>query len=127
MEEKFQKITVREIQRLASWASRYSLICRYMKPFTQFLYQSIQGRTQLQSLVVLEGSLWLVIQLWKIFLVMSKLRPEKYAKSILSFKIPDRASLWLSYDASLEGVGFIIRTCDPLLARNQYIGVVLAD
>ena len=124
--EKFQKITVREIQRLASWASRYSLICRYMKPFTQFLYQSIQGRTQLQSLVVLEGSLWLVIQLWQIFLVMSKLRPEKYAKSILSFKIPDRASLWLSYDASLEGVGFIIRKCDPLLARNPYIGVVSA-
>jgi hypothetical protein len=34
--EEFQKITVREIQRLASWASRYSLICRYMKPFTHF-------------------------------------------------------------------------------------------
>ena len=124
--EKFQKITVREIQRLASWASRYSLICRYMKPFTQFLYQSIQGRKQLQSLVVVEGSLWLVIQLWQIFLVMSKLRPEKYAKTILSFKIPNRAALWLSYDASLEGVGFIIRTCDPLLTRDQYIGVVSA-
>ena len=57
---------------------------------------------------------------------MSKLRPEKYAKSILSFKIPNQASLWLSYDASLEGVGFIIRNCDPLISTNQFIGVVSA-
>ena len=124
--EEFQQITVKEIQRLASWASRYSLICRYMKPFTHFLYQSIQGRTQLQSLIVIDGSLWLVIQLWQVFLVMSKLRPEKYAKSILSFKIPNQASLWLSYDASLEGVGFIIRNCDPQISINQFIGVVSA-
>jgi hypothetical protein len=40
---------------------------------------------------------------------------------------PNRASsLWLSSEASLEGVGFLIRTCDPLLALNQYIGVVSA-
>jgi hypothetical protein len=57
---------------------------------------------------------------------MSKLRPEKYAKSILSFKISNQASLWLSYDASLEGVGFIVRNCDPLISINQFIGVVSA-
>jgi hypothetical protein len=121
-----QRVKVSTLHTLASWASRYSLICRYMKPFTHYLYQSIQGRTQLQSLIVIDGSLWLVIQLWQVFLVMSKLRPEKYAKSILSFKIPNQASLWLSYDASLEGLGFIIRNCDPLISTNQFIGVVSA-
>ena len=124
--EKYQQISICEVQRLASWASRYSLVCRYMKPLTHFLYQAIQGRTQVQSLISIDGSLWMVIQLWQIFLTMSKLRPERYAKTILSFQIPVQPSLWLSYDASLEGLGYIIRNCNPLITENHFTGVVSA-
>ena len=38
-------ITVKALQRLASWASRYSQICRYMAPFTRALYSAYAGRT----------------------------------------------------------------------------------
>ena len=126
LEKKYEQISVHEVQRLASWASRYSLVCRYMKPFTHFLYQAIQGRIQQRSLISIDGSLWMVIQLWQIFLTMSKLRPEKFAKTILSFKIPEQPSLWLSYDASLEGLGYIIRNCNPLISGNHFSGVVSA-
>ena len=111
--EKGQRVTVKEIQRLASWASRYTLICRYMRPFTYYLYNAIKGRKQLQALIDIDGSLWMVIQLWQIFLVMAKLRPENYAKPIMSFSIHRHVSLWISYDASLTGFGFTIWNDDP--------------
>ena len=124
--ERGQRVTVKEVQRLASWASRYTLICRYMRPFTYYLYNAIKGRKHMQALITVEGTLWMVIQLWQIFLVMAKMRPETFAKSILSFGIPQAAELWISYDASLTGVGFIIRGDDPSETDNPYHHVISA-
>ena len=124
--ERGQRVTVREVQRLASWASRYTLICRYMRPFTYYLYNAVKGRKQLQALIPVDGTLWMVIQLWQIFLVMAKLRPENFAKTIISFRSPQDAELWISYDASLTGVGFIIRDVDPSTAVNPYHHVISA-
>jgi hypothetical protein len=39
-------VTVREMMRLGSWASRYGHICRHMKPFSRFLYSAYAGRTK---------------------------------------------------------------------------------
>jgi len=124
--ERGQRVTVKEIQRLASWASRYTLICRYMRPFTYYLYNAVKGRRQLQTLIMIDGTLWMVIQLWHIFLVMAKLRPEKFAKSIFSFGIPQAAEVWISYDASLTGVGFVIRGDDPSKTSNPFHHVISA-
>ena len=124
--ERGQRVTVKEVQRLASWASRYTLICRYMRPFTYYLYNAIKGRRQLQALIPVDGTLWMVIQLWQVFLVMAKLRPETFAKSIISFGMPKAAELWISYDASLTGVGFIIRKVEPSKAVNPHHHVISA-
>jgi hypothetical protein len=124
--ERGQRITVKEVQRLASWASRYTLICRYMRPFTYYLYNAVKGRRQLQALIPVDGTLWMVIQLWQVFLVMAKLRPENFAKTIISFGVPRAAELWISYDASLTGVGFIIRGVDPSQTVNPYLHVISA-
>jgi len=121
-----QKITVKRIQRMASWASRYTVICRFLRPFTYYLYNAIRGRTQMQSLIVVEGTLWMAIQLWQIFLIMSKLRPGTYARQIMTFTTTAPATMWLSYDASLSGIGFILRTVEPQREGNQYEGVVSA-
>ena len=124
--ERGQRITVKEVQRLASWASRYTLICRYMRPFTYYLYNAVKGRRQLQALIPVDGTLWMVIQLWQIFLVVAKLRPENFAKTIISFGVPRAAELWISYDASLTGVGFIIRGVDPSQTVNPHHHVISA-
>ena len=124
--ERGQRVTVREVQRLASWASRYTLICRYRRPFTYYLYNAVKRRKQLQALIPVDGTLWMVIQLWQIFLVMAKLRPENFAKTIISFRSPQDADLWISYDASLTGVGFIIRDVDPSKAVNPHHHVISA-
>ena len=119
-----ERITVKEVQRLASWASRYALVCRFMRPFTFYLYNAITGRTHSQALVTMEGPLWLSVQLWQIFLIMSKLRPETYAKKIDSYRAKRGVGIWLSYDASLTGLGVILRTVNPLDQVSPYVGVV---
>ena len=124
--ERGQRVTVKEVQRLASWASRYTLICRYMRPFTYYLYNAVKGRKHMQALIPVDGTLWMVIQLWQIFLIMAKLKPERFAKTILSFGIPLSAELWISYDASLTGVGFIIRGVDPTAADDSFHHVISA-
>ena len=121
-----QQITVREIQRLASWAARYTLICRYMRPFTYYLFQSIKGRTHSEAKIKIEGSLWMVVQLWQIFLILCKLKPVQYARSIRSFAYPQSPMIWLSYDASLTGVGFILRLNNPELSETPREDIIAA-
>ena len=90
------------------------------------MYNAVKRRKQLQALIPVDGTLWMVIQLWQVFLVMAKLRPENFAKTIISFRSPQDAELWISYDASLTGVGFIIREVDPSTAVNPYHHVMSA-
>ena len=97
-----------------------------MRPFTFNFYNAITGRTHSQALVTVEGPIWLSVQLWQIFLIMSKLRPETYAKTIVSFRPKQEAKLWLSYDASLTGLGVIIRPVKPLEQKSPFVGVISA-
>jgi len=55
---------------------------------------------------------------------MSKLRPETYAKKIDSYRAKRGVGIWLSYDASLTGLGVILRTVNPLDQVSPYVGVV---
>ena len=115
-----QQITVREVQRLASWSARYSLRCRYMRPFTYYLFQSIKGWTLSEATIKMEGSLWMVVQLWQIFLILCNLKPVQYARSIRSFAYPQSPRIWLSYDASLKGVGFNLYRPWSDTGKNSY-------
>ena len=125
---KSQKVSVRDVQRLASWASRYATICRFMKPFTHFLYLAIINRREMAALITVESTLWMAIQLWQIFLIATKLDPIRYARCIRTFAERGVPGLWLSYDASLEGLGFVVRTGEPqsITGDPGRVGVVLA-
>jgi hypothetical protein len=39
-------VSLEELQRVASWAARYSLVCRQLRPFTRALYGCIQFYTK---------------------------------------------------------------------------------
>jgi hypothetical protein len=44
-------LSVRELQRLASRAGRCSMICRYMKPFSHYIYSASAGYKQQETRV----------------------------------------------------------------------------
>ena len=105
-------LTVRGIQKLASWASRYSLICRHMRPFTHYLYSSCSGYRNLETLVQVTDDLRLVIDLWLMFLLLAEIEPIRFNRSIESFGsiIP---SLHGNIDASLTGIGLVASRIYP--------------
>jgi hypothetical protein len=80
-------LTIEEMEGLASRASRYSLVSRYMKPFSQVLYHAYSGRiNRFATIPILEGSnLWEVIRLWQMFFVLMDFDPAQYTRHLTSF------------------------------------------
>ena len=103
-------IPVRTLERLASWAARYSAVCRALKPFTSDLYAAFAGRSRRVS-VTPNDALTHTIFLWRAMLTLLELRRELFTRPISSF--PDRpASFRICYDASLTGIGVIVRSTE---------------
>jgi hypothetical protein len=101
-----QRVKVREVQRLASWASRYSTICRQLKPFTQDFFNLIRGMGQHVS-VDWSPEATLALDLWRATLVALRLDPVGFSRPIAT--IGDRETEYiLEYDACLTGLGFLI-------------------
>jgi len=105
-------LSVRGIQKLASWASRYSLVCRHMRPFTHYLYSNCSGYRNLETLVQVTDDLRLVIDLWLMFLLLAEIEPIRFNRSMESFGsiIP---SLHGNIDASLTGIGLVASRIYP--------------
>jgi hypothetical protein len=100
-------LPARVIQKLASWSSRYSLVCRWMRPFAWYLYAAGSGYRNLDTQVPVTDNMRLVIDLWVMFLVLMELEPLKFTRPLLSFRA-GRPSLHVNLDASLTGLGMII-------------------
>jgi len=114
-----EPIPVRSIQRLASWASRYSAICRTLKPFTSDLFSVIRGLHHGSTLITLDTHAQRAIQLWRATLIALEVDREGFSRPITSFG-PRSASYQLEYDASLQGLGMVLtdlRTSPPSLLR----------
>lgn len=116
-------VTVLILEKLASWASRYCLVCRYMKPFTGQLYLAFKGFTNKNTLVTLKPETIVIIELWRIFLCLHKLDPHKFSRTIESFRLRP-PSVFLCTDASLTGIGLVIRHLLPDGSIGNYIAVV---
>jgi len=63
------------------------------------------------------------MNLWRIFLVMAKVEPLKFYRPIESF-LPQPISLVIHTDASLTGLGLVIRTPDQ--AHNDPTSLIMA-
>ena len=105
------RATVKQMERLASWACRYSDICSYMRPFVSVLYRSYMGKSTQGLFVLSEGEL-LAIRLFRLLFLMTALVPGRFCRTMQSFSLA-AASAVVEYDTSLSGVGVIIyrRTC----------------
>ena len=100
-------LSVRELQRLASRACRYSMVYRYMKPFSHYFYSASAGYRQLETRVLVNDDLRMVIDLWLIFLLVMELESTKFNRPLALFREVTPRNM-LNQDSSLEGLGLIV-------------------
>ena len=100
-------LSVRGLMKLASWSSRYSIVCRYMRPFSSYLYSVSVGYVNLDTQVKVSDDLRVVIDLWIMFLLLMELEQDVFRRSIKTFGFKV-AQIMVNLDASLKGVGLIV-------------------
>ena len=107
-----ESVTVKVLMKLASWASRYVIICRYMKPFSAYLHCLTKGLTNLDSTKKIDLPTFQIIQLWTMFLSLMNLNPIQFTRSFESFT-PQSVKIFINVDASLTGIGILVYgVCD---------------
>ncbi len=118
MVEEDEPIQVCEIERLASWASRYTQILRVLEPFTRALYDECVGmHNRLACKRLRSIGAKVAIWMWRGVLCLLHLNEETFARTFDSFR-PRTADVLLEYDASLTGLG--LRLVD--LRTGKHIG-----
>jgi hypothetical protein len=103
-------VTVREMQKLASWCSRYANIVTWLKPFSRELYRSIKGLVNQNMTVDLKeskGKIQDIIDLWIQQLILVKLDVRGRGRSFDSFKVL-HSEVVIEFDAGLEGFGIAL-------------------
>jgi len=102
-------LPVVEIERMASWAARYSTVLRQMRPFTCLLNAEINGLRQRHTSKRLSPQGRQIVLLWRCVLCLLRLNETRYARQLCSFKeLP--ATILICYDASLSGIGVSVHS-----------------
>jgi hypothetical protein len=118
-----EPVNIKQIERLASFSSRYSTILRQMKPFTNCLYSEFIGIKNKHVVKTLTAVGVQAIQVWRTALSLLQFNELAYARSFSSFK-SEEASILIWYDASLTGIGVsvydISNSHQTLLAVGSY-------
>jgi hypothetical protein len=116
--------TLQTMQELASRATRYSTVCRYMRPYTAAFYAMTTGFRSESARHKLSAEAVMDVQMWKAFLCLLAFDEQNYARPIESFRAhPSRFRI--EYDASLTGLGLVLsERCDQDWAIIQYVGMI---
>jgi hypothetical protein len=116
-------LTLTDMQRLASWASRYSKVCPYFTPFVKVLWQEVKKRHNWSLLAASQltepgkGAVLII----KSLLLGSVLEVGNLARGLDSFGVQRAHSVVCEFDASLSGIGIIWYRKDGL--REVPVGV----
>jgi hypothetical protein len=101
----FSKVSVKLMQRFASWISRYSAVCVVLKPLSRTLYQSFAGRSD-HVLYELDVAGKRAVQVFRALFLVAMGNEERFTRSIGSFVVVP-PSVVVEFDASLEGGGVL--------------------
>lgn len=105
--------TLSQVEKMASYASRYAVLCRQMLPYTGALYGCISSFGGCHNSVrSLSSEAVCDVHMWRGFLVLLGLDAAKYARPLESFR-PRRPSVLIEYDASLRGFGVGVSVKPP--------------
>jgi hypothetical protein len=102
-----QHISIKYLQKLASYSSRYSTICRYMKPFSSYLYDAASGYHNVETRVMVSAELLVVTDLWTMMIILTVIQPARFQRSLASFAAVE-PTIIPNFDASLTGLGIIL-------------------
>lgn len=101
-------VTVKLMQKLASWATRYSNICLHMKPYVRVLYKEYTGRKE-HVQFKLSDMARRVIQLFRVLLGLTAVNEFRFARTLDSFA-EKKPIVIIEFDASLQGIGLLYFT-----------------
>ncbi|WP_353203064.1 hypothetical protein, partial [Polynucleobacter sp.] len=119
-----ERVKVRTLHTLSSWASRYTLVCPYMAPFSGYLYSAFSGYKNLEVEIVLPTEAFLVILLWRCFFFLMKLEPKGFTRKIEDFRPKGEPHFRIEYDGAPIGIGFIISQYSKKTERFHRIWAV---
>lgn len=100
-------VSVKDIEKLASWCSRYSMVFPSLKPLSVILHGEHAGMLNRNAQKRLSSGGKIVCWVWRAFLILIALKPDIYARRILSFK-RSHSEFRVEFDASLTGLGVIV-------------------
>ena len=111
-----KKVSIALIQRVASLASRTSLLNRHMRPYTHELHVITSGYSQPHIRIALTLQAQTDIIMWRSFVLLLVAQPTKLSRSMESFR-PQAPQYCFKYDASLTriAVGVYASDNDELL------------
>ena len=110
--EKDGYVQVSLLHKLASWASRYVAICPFLSPFSGYLYDAFSGYRQ-EVYIPLPKEAYLVILMWRLFLLLMKLEPQGFTRSFRTYGNRPPSVALVEYDGCPRGVGFILHQRCP--------------
>jgi hypothetical protein len=103
-------LSLSEVERMASYASRYSVLCAQMRPYAAALHAfktTFEGdhnsRKRPSELVKCD------VVMWQSFFCLLQLDPANFARPLDSFR-QRTATVQIEYDASLTGLGVMVST-----------------
>jgi hypothetical protein len=99
-------VLLEDVERAASYASRYSVLSRAMRPYTAALHRAAAeygGNHHAQPRKLTEHARCDII-MWRSYLCLLRLDPANFARPLESFR-PRPPSVLIEYDASLEALG----------------------
>jgi hypothetical protein len=105
-------LSVKETMTLASWASRYVTIVRWMKPFNSYLHSLTAGMSNLNSMLRINETTHQICVLWVSFLMLMEINPIQFTRKFDQF-LSIKPILHVNVDASLTGIGIILSHIMP--------------
>ena len=115
-------VTVATMETIAALASRYSIICREMRPFSKALHGSFKGLTNERVSFRLKEDAVRSIEMWRAMLCMLAFDEARFARPFDSFGVRT-ANITIQFDASLEGAGFVIYKRHPISGVESILGL----
>lgn len=101
-----QKLKLSTAEKLASWGSRYSRICRAMRPFCGALHRATSGRKNRHVQFYLPEEAQRAVRGWRAMLYLVAFDEQRYTRRIRSF-LPEQLQYIVEFDASLSGAGVL--------------------
>ncbi len=99
--------TLVEIQRLASYLERYSVICRILRPFLSCLYRLIRESWGLHRQFVFSEEAKAEVRMWRAWLYLLSVDTKSYARPFYTFRAREPEYI-ITTDGSLGQLGIIV-------------------